>query len=290
MRIVVICHYLPPNPGGIEHVVDNLASSYASLGWEVQVMGLSRRGQRPAREYEVASLRGCNPLERLGVPVPLLEPVSSYLRIRKSIRTADAVHVHGLPYPASLMALRCARLAGVPCVVTEHVGQIRFDNPVLAAIQAFALRWACRVARRGAKAIVVLNERVRSELQHRVAPMPVLKIANGIDTDRFRPPRPEERDALRRQWELTKPTVLFVGRNAPKKGLDLLVQALGDDPRHELVVVGDGADGLPPGEGRVRILGAIDQQTLAELYRAVDLLALPSEGEGLPLVVQEALV
>ena len=38
-----------------------------------------------------------------------------------------------------------------------------------------------------------------------------------------------------------------------------------------------------------RLMGQLPQAELAELYRAADVFVLPSEGEGFPLAVQEAL-
>ncbi len=70
-----------------------------------------------------------------------------------------------------------------------------------------------------------------------------------------------------------------------KKGIDLLLRAA--DPELELVLCGAGSQ-IPPQPG-TRVLGLVDQSTLAEVYRAADVLVLPSEGEGFPLVVQEAL-
>jgi glycosyltransferase involved in cell wall biosynthesis len=67
-----------------------------------------------------------------------------------------------------------------------------------------------------------------------------------------------------------------------KKGVELLLEARAND--FELILCGDELDGV-----NVRTLGKLDQTTLAEVYQAADVLVLPSEGEGFPLVVQEAM-
>ena len=289
MRILIVSHYLPPNPGGIEHVVDNLAYAYVARGATVVMAGMRRSSDGAERPYRRVALAGLNSLERFGVPVPLLEPVTAVLRLRKLVNSVDAVHVHGLPYPASVITLCCARLVGIPVVVTEHVGTVNFSNPVLAAVQRFAMGCGVMAARHGAVAVAVLNDRVRGELNRRVAPVPVIKVPNGIDSGRFYACSPEERQELRDQWNFSRPTVLFVGRNVPKKGLDLLVRAVPPDACYDLVLVGAGTKTIASGHPHVRALGPLDHESVASLYRAADILALPSTGEGLPLVVQEAL-
>lgn len=99
------------------------------------------------------------------------------------------------------------------------------------------------------------------------------------------------------------PTVLFVGRIQPLKGLDLAVAALAELPeRVRLVVVGgpSGSDG--PGElakiqrmvnelGLVERVEFVDPQPhhlLSTYYRAADLVVVPSRSESFGLVALEA--
>lgn len=99
------------------------------------------------------------------------------------------------------------------------------------------------------------------------------------------------------------PTVLFVGRLIPLKGLKELARALALLHQEGLpfrwVVVGDGPLRQPLGE-LVKTLGYADRveftgwvrplsEELFALYRNADLLCLPSYAEGLPLVLLEAM-
>lgn len=84
--------------------------------------------------------------------------------------------------------------------------------------------------------------------------------------------------------------LIFVGRFVQKKGLAILEQVATKRPDLHFVLIGRGpispeSWGLP----NVAVMGMQTQQTIAELYRAADLLLLPSVGEGFPLVVQEAM-
>lgn len=84
----------------------------------------------------------------------------------------------------------------------------------------------------------------------------------------------------------------FVGNNAHRKGLDLLLQAFQRvRARHvdaELALVGDCDAGAPDPAG-VRVCGKLSQAQIAELYANSDCLVLPSRCDGFGLVVAEAL-
>jgi glycosyltransferase involved in cell wall biosynthesis len=68
----------------------------------------------------------------------------------------------------------------------------------------------------------------------------------------------------------------------PKKGLDVFVAAR--DPAYELVAVTDGS----PRD--IHVIPFVAPERFRELLASVDAFVLPSEGEGFPLALQEALV
>ncbi|MET3209335.1 UNVERIFIED_CONTAM: glycosyltransferase involved in cell wall biosynthesis [Paenibacillus sp. PvR008] len=123
----------------------------------------------------------------------------------------------------------------------------------------------------------------------------------GIDTHRFQPK--VDRHAVWRKWGVRADAfvILYVGRLAPEKGIDALLDAylqLLDDVRAEsvLVIAGDGplykiktaADmGVP--EHAVHWLGFVKGQELAELYAAADVFLFPSTTETFGNVVLEAM-
>jgi glycosyltransferase involved in cell wall biosynthesis len=76
---------------------------------------------------------------------------------------------------------------------------------------------------------------------------------------------------------------------AEKKGIDLVLNAARQLPDFNFLICGQDTEHLSGMSANVRLIGKVDQTALADWYRAADLLLLPSEGEGFPLVVQEAL-
>jgi D-inositol-3-phosphate glycosyltransferase len=125
----------------------------------------------------------------------------------------------------------------------------------------------------------------------------------GVDHETFMPATPRQRQAARRALGLGEtPTLLFVGRLDPIKGIDLLLEsvALLRTPAQLLVVGGD-----PNGDAeverlraraaelgladRVRFPGAVPQADLPTYYHAVDAVVVASRYESFGLVAVEAL-
>ncbi|MFN8098987.1 MAG: D-inositol-3-phosphate glycosyltransferase [Dermatophilaceae bacterium] len=139
-------------------------------------------------------------------------------------------------------------------------------------------------------------------------PARVHVVPPGVDLDLFTPgPRTQARAAV--GIEADEALVLFVGRIQPLKAPDVLIRALARLARDSrvrgrvrLVLLG-GASGtglarpdaprqLAAGLGladRVDVLPPVDRPTLAQWYRAADLVAVPSRSESFGLVAIEAL-
>ena len=94
-----------------------------------------------------------------------------------------------------------------------------------------------------------------------------------------------------------KPRLLFVGRLAIQKNLTLLLRALnGISHQFETTLVGEGELETELKQAvdemrleNVRFHGIADGAELRDLYRSADVFVLPSEREGMPLVLLEAL-
>ena len=290
MHILFVTHYALPHPGGIEFVIDQLGRRLSARGCTVTIIA-SRAGFRPDwtgyGPLTVLRVPALNVLERYGIPYPLFHPLRLAAALRDTLPAVDVVHLHGLLYQSNALAAWTARRRGTPVVLTEHVGLVPYTNPIVTGAERLAMASVGRLVARRCDRIAVLNRRIAEEVRPLARPgTPVEVIGNGVDTALFAPAPPAERDRLRAKWGLNRPAVLFVGRLVPKKGLGLA--AAGVPPEADLIVCGQGNPGsdLP---SNARLMGQLPQAELAELYRAADVFVLPSEGEGFPLAVQEAL-
>lgn len=124
---------------------------------------------------------------------------------------------------------------------------------------------------------------------------PVRVIPNTLDTGIF---CPVERAAARRGLGLPDGRLILFGADSgdsdPRKGYDLLLEALGYLPTRNgvsLVTFGGGKTAVGEVAGMpCHSLGKIgDPRTLAGLYSAADLLVVPSRADNLPNTMLEAL-
>ena len=105
-----------------------------------------------------------------------------------------------------------------------------------------------------------------------------------------------ERMAATRPWRKSAPTVFFVGRHEPRKGLGVLLDALPHLPVDvKLWIAGDGPETRPlqakfTGDPRVEWLGRITEEEKAARLRAADVFCAPSlRGESFGIVLLEAM-
>jgi glycosyltransferase involved in cell wall biosynthesis len=90
--------------------------------------------------------------------------------------------------------------------------------------------------------------------------------------------------------EADTPLVLYVGRIAHGKGLELLVRAVEELPGAHVAIVGpdDGHGVRLAGGERVHLVGPLRRDELPAIYADADVFALPSSYENFGLVVAEA--
>lgn len=313
-RILLVSHYYPPHMGGIENVVRNEALHLTRQGADVTVLTSGDRGGTSEEDgIRVVRVAASNAVERrTGVPFPLFAPtlLSSALRWA---RHADIVHVHDCLYASSWAAGLAAAVTRTPTVVTQHVGLVAHPSALVRSVQRLVYAFAGKPQLRRARRVFTVNADVAAFVRGLGAPAGAHRhLANGVDTELFRPPTgPAERAAARARFGLPaeRTLVLFAGRLVPKKGYALLLEAhasravsgaapqgvsgaasgTGHEAAYDLVFAGDGDSAALAGRPGVHHLGALSAEDLADAYRACDVFALPSTAEGFPLTVQEAM-
>ena len=294
MKIVMATHYFGSHKGGIEIVAERLYRELAVQGQEViwlagdvtpppEIVGTSRPiGMRVLNWME----------KKVGIPFPI--PTLRALKaIRSTISGADVVILHDSLYLSNIAAFFSARSSGVPIILVQHIGFVPYESRLLSLLMKFANATVTRSMLSNADQVVFISETIRkyfSKLKFRRPPETVF---NGVESNIYRTLEGgETKAALREQYGLPKdrPAILFVGRFVEKKGMPILREMASVKPEYTWAFAGWGplnpeAWNLP----NVKVFAGLQGEKLAALYRACDLLILPSKGEGFPLVIQEAL-
>lgn len=183
----------------------------------------------------------------------------------------DLLDLHEEPFAlatAEVLALRALRGSRVPYLLysAQNIPK-RYPIP---------FRWLERWALRHAHAASVCNTQAGHILRSKGLTGPAQVIGLGVDTTHFRPAagsRPADERAH----------VGYVGRLAPHKGIDVLIEAVARDDRHSLVVAGSGPQeerlrrlATERACGRVHFAGPVSHEDLPAFYRDLDVLAVPS--------------
>lgn len=282
MRVLQGTNYFEDHGGGVEIVAGNLGRALA----RDPDMDLRWMAAGPADGLDfpgtLIPLAASNLTEdRLGFPLPLPGP-RALRDIKAAVADADILLLHDALYPTNLAAARAARKLSRPVVFVQHVGEVPYTNPVLRLMMKTANRMIAAPALSKADQVVFISGITQSyfegKARFRRAPLRIYNgIKDGIGTARRRDPVPPR-------------NILFVGRFVQKKGLEVLRHIIPELPETRWTFCGRGdidptAWALP----NLRVAGHLDAGELAAEYTKADLLVLPSVGEGLPLVVQEAL-
>jgi glycosyltransferase involved in cell wall biosynthesis len=208
-------------------------------------------------------------------------------RVRRE-RGVDLIDAHYF-YPDGVAAAMLGRRLDVPTVITARGSDVNLIAQY--RLPRRMIRWAARQA----AAVVAVSQALKDKLVALgVEHERIHVLRNGVDLGLF---HAGDRDSLRAQLELRRPTLLSVGNLLAFKGHGLVIEALSFLPECELVIAGEGPDraafealarqcGVA---GRVRFVGSLDQQDLRRYYCAADALVLASSREGWPNVLLEAM-
>ena len=293
-RVAIIGHkFIPSRDGGVEVVVSNLAPHLAEAGYEVTCYNRTSRQARKlrkqgtlAREYRGVHLIWTPTLDRRG-----LAAVSSSVlaTIMAAFSRFDLVHFHA---EGPCVFCWLPRLMGKKVVVTVH-GLDHKRQKWGKFASAYILRGE-KAAVRHAHSIIVLNTSMQEYFLREYGRDTVL-IPNGVEPAEIRPAR----EIIEQFGLVSRGYILFVGRLDPGKGIHYLIDAyrkLHTDKK--LVIAGGSSDTddyvkqlheMAGDTSSIIFTGFLQGPVLEELYSNAHLYVLPSDHEGMPLSLLEAM-
>lgn len=285
MRIAILGHKrIPSRVGGIEIVVEELAVRMAALGHEVYVYNRNcgEKGQKTYRGVHLIEI----PTSKRSSLNAMLYSVLATLHLL--FHRYDVVHYHA-EGPCAMLWL--ARLFGKKTVATIH--GLDWKRAKWGGFATKYLMLGERTAARQADALIVLSKNIqayfRTEYQRES-----LVIPNGVN-----PAEPMPPEQIRKYGVSGRDYILFLARITPEKGLDYLLEAFsGLKTDKKLIVAGALEPSAPYIESvrekaardeRVALIGFVEGRELEELFSNCYLYVLPSDVEGMPISLLEAI-
>jgi glycosyltransferase involved in cell wall biosynthesis len=314
-RLAMFTDSFYPELGGIQDSVITSARALGARGYEIFIFAPTasdrdyQRAGLPMGEIDLGPNVQVIRLASMGIPSStqqsrLVLPTGRRWRELSAFRP-ELVHTHSF-LGAGLEGRRAARKLGVPLVGTNHWAagafasfapvpdgaKIRLRQAVNRAVARYynSCDWVTAPS-----AAVILDMQLHGMLQR------CQVISNPIDTGLFRPLPPRERQHLKAEFGFSGSTILFAGRLAPEKSIDVLIRAMASlratTPDIMLALVGHGSarDSLERLAAQLgvtsnlRFLGTVDHATLAQLYNAADVFAIASTTETQSMVLLQAM-
>ncbi len=294
MKIAMLGHKrIPSREGGIEIVVEELASSMVARGHNVtcynrrghHISGASFDGEK-LKEYKGVRLKNVWTIKRRGLAAVT---ASFFASICAAFGRYDVVHFHA---EGPCFMLWLPKLFGKRCIATIH--GLDHKRAKWGRFASWYIRTGERCAVKYADEIIVLSESVKQYFADKYGRSTVL-IPNGVT----RPELKEAKEITERFGLVKDGYILFLGRIVPEKGVRYLIEAYKKSNCNIKLVISGGAsdtDGffnemkeLAKDDERILFTGFVQGRLLEELYSNAYVYVLPSDLEGMPLSLLEAM-
>jgi phosphatidyl-myo-inositol alpha-mannosyltransferase len=261
-------------PGGVQGQILGLARAVRADGHDVRVLGPC---DGPPPDAGVTPLGVSLPTATNGSIAPIAPDISAQLRTIRALRDEefDVIHLHEPLVPGPTQTALLFKAA--PLVGTFH-----------AAGSALAYKWFSPLVRRVARRLDVRCAVSQDALDVATAALggTYELVFNAVEPDEFTTGEP---------WPTDGPTVLFLGRHEPRKGLGVLLEAFAGLPSDvRLWVVGEGPETeqlrAQHTDDRIEWLGRISDEEKVARLQGADVFCAPSlHGESFGIVLLEAM-
>ena len=225
--------------------------------------------------------------------------VDAVLAVEDTVGSFDVVHAHD--WLASNAAVWVKEGRGRRTVLTMHSTEYGRNGNRFLGGQAARVQEHERHGTYCADRVITVSNQLKAETRwlYELPDWKVQTIYNGVSTPQF--DYAVDAGEVKRRYAMgpLDPMILFVGRMVVQKGPDILVRTMPSILRHyphaKFVFVGDGymkedvcRIGHQLGVGHaMRVLGVVRGRELTNLFKACDVVAVPSRNEPFGIVILE---
>lgn len=284
---------IPSREGGVEIVVEELSTRMAKMGHSVTC--LNRKGHHISgkqydgqvlNEYKGVVLKTVPTVNKKGLAAMTASFTGAFYA---AFGKYDVVHFHA-EGPCAMLWL--PKLFGKRCIATIH--GLDHKRAKWGKLASAYIMLGEKVAAKYADSIIVLSRAVQEYFRN-IYGRETVFIPNGVNKPQIVSP-----DLITREYNLQKEGyILYLGRLVPEKGIKYLIEAFKHVHTNKRLVIAGGASDtdeyakelveLAQEDKRIIFTGFVQGRKLEELYSNAYLYVLPSDLEGMPLSLLEAM-
>ena len=290
MKIAMIGHKrIPSREGGVEVVVEELSTRMVEKGHEVtcynrkgkHVMDKNQQ-QKKLKEYKGVKIKQVFTIDKKG----LAAMTSSFSGTIKALFSkADVVHYHAEGPCAWMWIIKWFSRKRI--VATIH--GLDWQRAKWGGFATKYIKYGEKQAVKYADVIIVLSKNVQDYFKKEYNRETVF-IPNGVN-------KPE---IIKPKYNLTKDSyILYLGRLVPEKGIHYLIEAYNNIKTDKKLVIAGGTSDTDSyfqelkdkakDNKNILFTGFVQGKELDELYSNAYIYTLPSDLEGMPLSLLEAM-
>lgn len=285
---------IPSREGGVEIVVEELATRMVKLGHNV--VCYNRKGKhaldkskknKNLKEYNGVKLKNVLTIDKKGLAA-MTSSFSASIKILFS--TAEVVHYHAEGPCAWMWIIKLFSKKRI--IATIH--GLDWQRAKWGNFAAKYIKFGEKMAVKCADEIIVLSKNVQEYFKKEYNRDTVF-IPNGVSK-----PTVEKAQIITKKYKLKKDDyILFLGRIVPEKGIHYLIEAFNNiKTDKKLVIAGGSSDTnsyfvelkeMSKNNKNIIFTGFVEGKELSELYSNAYIYCLPSDLEGMPLSLLEGM-
>lgn len=294
LRILRVAGNLyPEKRGGIGLHVHHMSKNQAEMGHDVVVLTSDHGNRYLPRQEQRDGYKIKRHSEKLNILDNSIVP-GLVQSIRSLKGEFDVVHAHSHLFFTTNVTSILNRFSDTPLAITNH-GLFSQSAPM--PIQKLYIQTVGKWTLNSADLVFCYTEEAKNQARSHGISTDIEIVSNGINGERFSPSG-QSYDRMNTDKKVILSVIRLVDGKRPQDIIDAIniVKETHDDV--ELYLCGDGylrdeleehvrTQGL---ENHITFLGNVDYDKMPQIYRASDIVVLPSENEaGCPRVILEAM-